>query len=58
MKPTFKKNSSQSATNYNSPRVFNLNVEKKDNAVNGLLTEKAGKSRLEIFDLMKILKTF
>ena len=58
MKPLFKKNSPQNATNYNSSRALNLEQEKKDSSMDGLLVQRIGKSRQEIFDLMKILKTF
>ncbi len=58
MKPLFKKKSPQSATNYNSSRAFNVDHSKKDCTVDGLIMQRVGKSRQEIFDLMKILKTF
>jgi len=58
MKPLFKKNSPQSVTNYNSSRAINLEDEKKDSSTESLLVQRIGKSRQEIFDLMKILKTF
>jgi hypothetical protein len=56
MKSLFKKKQSQSATNFKSTRA--LEDRAKENAVDNLLLQRIGKSRQEIFDLMKILKTF
>jgi len=58
MKPLFKKNSPQSATNYNPSRASDLEQDKRNSPMDGLLIQRIGKSRQEIFDLMKILKTF
>jgi hypothetical protein len=58
MKSVLKKNSPQTATNYNASRAFHLEGEKQDGSMKALLMQKAGKSRQEILDLMKILKTF
>ena len=58
MKTLFKKNTPQSVTKYSSSRAFNLEHNKKDSSTEGLLIQRIGKSRQEIFDLMKILKTF
>jgi hypothetical protein len=58
MKPLFKKNTPQNVTNYNSSRALNVEHEKKDSSMESLLVQRVGKSRQEIFDLMKILKTF
>lgn len=58
MKTLLKKNQSQSATNYKSTRAFAVEDRIKDNSMDGLLIQRIGKSRQEIFDLMKILKTF
>jgi hypothetical protein len=58
MKPLFKKNPPQNVTNYNPSRALNLEHDKKDSSMDGLLVQRIGKSRQEIFDLMKILKTF
>jgi len=58
MKPLFKKNTPQSVTNYNSSRAPNLEHDKKESSMESLLVQRIGKSRQEIFDLMKILKTF
>jgi hypothetical protein len=56
MKSLFKKKQSQSATNFKSTRA--LEDRAKENAMDNLLLQRIGKSRQEIFDLMKILKTF
>ena len=58
MKSVFKKNQPKNATNYNSTRGFAVEGQHKDNAINELLYQRIGKSRQEIFDFMKILKTF
>jgi len=58
MKPLFKKNKPQNATNYKSARAFALEDRTKENAMDELLFQRIGKSRQEIFDLMKILKAF
>lgn len=58
MKPLFKKNDSKNATNYKSTRGFVVEERANDKAIDNLLYQRIGKSRQEIFDLMKILKTF
>ena len=58
MKTLFKKNKQQNATNYKSARAFAIDDAPKDNGVDQLLFQRIGKSRQEIFDLMKILRTF
>jgi len=58
MKTLFKKNKPQNATNYKSARAFALEDRTKENAMDDLLFQRIGKSRQEIFDLMKILKAF
>jgi hypothetical protein len=58
MKRLFKKNETKSATNFKSQRAFAMEEVNKENGANDLLYERVGKSRQEIFDLMKILKTF
>ena len=56
MKNLFKKNQPHSATNFKSPRAF-TEGKAKENSDDKVLLERVGKSRQEIFDLMKILKT-
>jgi hypothetical protein len=58
MKRLFKKNDTKSATNFKTTRALALDEVDKDNGMNDLLYQRVGKSRQEIFDLMKILKTF
>jgi hypothetical protein len=58
MKTLFKKNKSQNATNYKSARAFAIEDRTKENAMDELIFQRIGKSRQEIFDLMKILKAF
>ncbi len=58
MKNLFKKNQSQNATTYQSTREFASDNRRKEGAMDDLLLRRIGKSRQEIFDLMKILKTF
>ena len=58
MKTLFKKNKPQSATNYKTERAFALEDRTKENAMDQLVFQRIGKSRQEIFDLMKILKAF
>ena len=58
MKTLFKKNKQQNATNYKSTRAFAIDDRTKDNGIDELLLQRIGKSRQEIFDLMKILRTF
>lgn len=58
MKRLFKKNESKNATNYKSTRAFTIENGSKENGIDHLLYQRVGKSRQEIFDLMKILKTF
>jgi hypothetical protein len=59
MKTLFKKKQPQSATNYKSSRAFAVEDRAKDSSpMDNLLLQRIGKSRQEIFDLMKILKTF
>jgi hypothetical protein len=58
MKNLFKKNQRQNATTYQSARAFALDNSVKEGAMDGLLLRRIGKSRQEILDLMKILKTF
>jgi hypothetical protein len=58
MKRLFKKNEIKNTTNFKSPRAFAMEDVNKENGANDLLYERVGKSRQEIFDLMKILKTF
>jgi hypothetical protein len=58
MKNLFKKNQSKNATNFKSTRAFAREDGSNENAIDSLLFQRIGKSRQEIFDLMKILKTF
>lgn len=58
MKRLFKKNGTKSATNFKTSRAFAMEDVNKETSANNLLYERVGKSRQEIFDLMKILKTF
>jgi hypothetical protein len=58
MKRLFKKNESKNATNYKTTRAFAMEGEMKETGLDHLLYQRVGKSRQEIFDLMKILKTF
>jgi len=58
MKTLFKKNKPQNATNYKTARAFALEDRTKESAMDELLFQRIGKSRQEIFDLMKILKAF
>ena len=58
MKRLFKKNESKSATNFKTTRAFAIEKVDKENGADDLLYQRVGKSRQEIFDLMKILKTF
>jgi len=58
MKAVFKKNKAQNATNYKSSRALAIDDRAKDSGIDQLLFERIGKSRQEIFDLMKILRTF
>jgi hypothetical protein len=58
MKRLFKKNESKSATNFKTTRGFAIEDCSKDSGIDHLLYQRIGKSRQEIFDLMKILKTF
>ena len=58
MKPLFKKNKTQHATNYKTARAFVMDNAVKENGIDQLLFQRIGKSRQEIFDLMTILKTF
>jgi hypothetical protein len=58
MKRLFKKNESKNATNYKTTRAFAMESEIKETGLDNLMYQRVGKSRQEIFDLMKILKTF
>ena len=58
MKTLFKKNKPQNATNYKAARAFAMEDRTKENEIDELLFQRVGKSRQEIFDLMKILKAF
>lgn len=58
MKRLFKKNETKSATNFKTSRAFAMEEMSKENGADGMLYQRVGKSRQEIFDLMKILKTF
>ena len=58
MKRLFKKNETKSAPNFKTTRALAMEDLNKDNGVNNLLYQRVGKSRQEIFDFMKILKTF
>lgn len=58
MKRLFKKNEAKSATNFKTTRAFAIEDVNKENGADDLLYQRVGKSRQEIFDLMKILKTF
>jgi hypothetical protein len=58
MKRLFKKKETKSATNFKSSRPFVMEEMSKENGADGMLYQRVGKSRQEIFDLMKILKTF
>ncbi len=58
MKRLFKKDEAKNATNFKSSRPFAMEDVTKENGADGLLYQRIGKSRQEIFDLMKILKTF
>jgi hypothetical protein len=58
MKSLFKKKQTKSETNYVSSRAFRATESGKDHGIDELMIQRIGKSRQEIFDLMKILKTF
>jgi hypothetical protein len=59
MKRLFKKNKPENATNYKPARAFAIEEDRtKENTMDGLIFQRIGKSRQEIFDLMKILKAF
>lgn len=58
MKRIFEKNETKSATKFKMQRAFAMEDVNKDNPSHDLLYQRVGKSRQEIFDLMKILKTF
>ena len=58
MKRLFKKNKPENATNYKPARAFAIGDRTKENTVDELVFQRIGKSRQEIFDLMKILKAF
>jgi hypothetical protein len=58
MKRLFKKNKLENATNYKPTRAFALEDRTKQNTMDELVFQRIGKSRQEIFDLMKILKAF
>ena len=58
MKRLFKKNKAENATNYKPTRAFALEDRTKQNTMDELVFQRIGKSRQEIFDLMKILKAF
>jgi hypothetical protein len=58
MKRLFKKNKPQNATNYKPTRAFAMEHATKENTMDELIFQRIGKSRQEIFDLMKILKAF
>ena len=58
MKRLFKKNESKSATNFKTTRAFAMESEIKETGLDQMLYQRVGKSRQEIFDLMKILKAF
>ena len=58
MKRLFKKNKTQNATNYKPARAFAIEDRTKENSMDELVFQRIGKSRQEIFDLMKILKAF
>lgn len=57
MKPHFKKNKTGNATNFSSARGLAIEDQRKDRSVDNLLHQRVGKSRQEIFDFIKILKT-
>jgi hypothetical protein len=58
MKAGFKKNQSEKATKNSSARGLALEDQRRDNSVDNHLYQRVGKSRQEIVDFMKILKTF
>ena len=58
MKRLFKKNETKNATNFETTRAFVVDDSDKQNVMDNSLYQRVGKSRQEIFDLMKILKTF
>jgi hypothetical protein len=58
MKRLFKKNETKNATNFKTTRAFVVDDSAKQNVMDNSLYQRVGKSRQEIFDLMKILKTF
>jgi|RhiMethySRZTD1v2_1073278.scaffolds.fasta_scaffold66396_6 hypothetical protein len=58
MKRLFKKNKTENATNYQQARAFAIEDRTKENTMDELVFQRIGKSRQEIFDLMKILKAF
>lgn len=58
MKSLFKKKQTKSETNYTSSRAFRATESVKDHRIDELMIQRIGKSRQEILDLMKILKTF
>ena len=58
MKRLFKKNKLENATNYKPARAFAVEDRLKENTMDELVFQRIGKSRQEIFDLMKILKAF
>jgi len=58
MKRLFKKNKPENATNYKPARAFVIEDRTKENTMDELVFQRIGKSRQEIFDLMKILKAF
>jgi len=58
MKRLFKKNKPENATNYHQARAFAIEDRTKENTMDELVFQRIGKSRQEIFDLMKILKAF
>ena len=58
MKRLFKKNKPENATNYQPARAFAIEDRTKENTMDELVFQRIGKSRQEIFDLMKILKAF
>lgn len=57
MKPQLKKNHLRNATNFGSARGLAIEDQRKDCSVDNLLYQRVGKSRQEIFDFIKILKT-
>jgi hypothetical protein len=58
MKALFKKKQAKNATSYKSTRAFEMDKRAIEGSVDELVLQRIGKSRQEILDLMKILKTF